>query len=384
MIDTRAQPQNGTQEGFFPSSRLPLEKEGSRKTARIHIDANGNLTNDGNGKTYTFDAANRMVSCTQTVNSVQTVTGFVYDGFGRRVQQTSNGTLVKQWVWCGGAQPCEERDANNNVTKRFYSQGEQINGTNYYYTFDHLGSVREMTNSAGSLIARYDYDPFGRRTLVSGTDLADFGFTGFYHDQATNLDYSRTRPYTADLARWIGQDPIGEAGGINLYEYVRNDPINLTDPLGLWVPPSSNHNVDPGVHLNAGEFLGAVGSGAWSGLTGASGKGMAQTAVGVGAAWSGVATMNPYAVVGGVGLIGIGLTNYFGGLFEGPDFKGPPLLPDMDVETWKAWNEARKRQEQKDQEDCKHKKTRQFTIHFFNGDPNDPNTTETGAVKFVY
>jgi hypothetical protein len=166
--------------------------------------------------------------------------------------------------------------------------------------------------------------------------------------------------------------------------FVRNDPINLTDPLGLWVPPSSNHNVDPGVHLNAGEFLGAVGSGAWSGLTGASGKGMAQTAVGVGAAWSGVATMNPYAVVGGVGLIGIGLTNYFGGLFEGPDFKGPPLLPDMDVETWKAWNEARKRQEQKDQEDCKHKKTRQFTIHFFNGDPNDPNTTETGAVKFVY
>jgi RHS repeat-associated protein len=202
-------------------------------TARTLLyDANGNLTNDGNGKTYAFDAADRMTSVTQTVNGVQTVTGFVYDGFSRRVQETQNGTLIKQWVWCGGLQPCEERDASNNVTKRFYGHGEQINGTNYYFTFDHLGSVREMTDSAGNLVARYDFDPYGRRTLVSGTDLADFGFTGFYHDKVTNLDYSRTRPYTADLARWIGQDPLGEDGGINLYQYCDNNPVNEVDPTG--------------------------------------------------------------------------------------------------------------------------------------------------------
>jgi RHS repeat-associated protein len=201
----------------------------------LTYDANGNLTNDGNGKTYTFDAANRMVSCTQTINGVQTVTGFVYDGWGHRVQETSNGAVVKQWVWrLVDWQPCEERDANNNVMKRFYALGEQINGTNYYFTKDRENSIRETTNSAGSLVTRYDYDPFGRRTLVSGTDLADFGFTGFYHDQATGLDFSRTRPYIADLGRWLSRDPIGERGGINLYRYCLNDPLNYIDPSGLW------------------------------------------------------------------------------------------------------------------------------------------------------
>jgi RHS repeat-associated protein len=219
----------GERETVFPSSRF---FEGGRKTARIHIDANGNLTNDGNGKTFTYDAANRVISVTQNGTTV----GYTYDGWGHRVQETSNGAIVKQWVWCGGTQPCEERDASNNVTKRFYGHGEQIGGANYYFTTDHMGSVREMTNSAGALVARYDYDPYGRRSQVlsGGTDLADFGFTGFYYDQATGLDFSRTRPYIADLGRWLGRDTVGEEGGINLYRYCGNNPINYRDPNGKW------------------------------------------------------------------------------------------------------------------------------------------------------
>jgi RHS repeat-associated protein len=83
------------------------------------------------------------------------------------------------------------------------------------------------------LVARYDYDPYGRRTLVSGTDLADFGFTGFYYDQANGLDFSMSRPYDPNLARWLSRDPIAEAGGINLYAYVLNNPVNRIDPSGL-------------------------------------------------------------------------------------------------------------------------------------------------------
>jgi RHS repeat-associated protein len=221
---------------------VTVTDSGANRT--LTYDANGNLTNDGNGKTYGWDAANRLVSVTQG----GTVTGYVYDGNGHRVQETSNGTVVKQWVWCRGyAQPCEERDGSNNVTKRFYGQGEQIGGTNYYFTLDHLSSVREMTDASGNLVARYDYDPYGRRTVASGTDLADFGFTEFYHDQATNLDFSKARPLIVDLGRWLSRDPIGEDGGINLYDYVGNDPINLTDPLGLSPPldvpgiPHANH-----------------------------------------------------------------------------------------------------------------------------------------------
>ena len=53
--------------------------------------------------------------------------------------------------------------------------------TAYYYTRDHLGSVREMLNSSGAIVARYSYDPYGRATLVSGTNLATKQYAGDYY-----------------------------------------------------------------------------------------------------------------------------------------------------------------------------------------------------------
>lgn len=91
-----------------------------------------------------------------------------------------NVTSTKNLIWCSGdAQPCQERDGSNNVTKRFFSQGMQVDSTNYYYGRDHLGSIRELTDSSGAVQARYDYDPYGRRTRVTGSVDTDFGFTGF-------------------------------------------------------------------------------------------------------------------------------------------------------------------------------------------------------------
>jgi RHS repeat-associated protein len=196
----------------------------------LAYDANGNLTNDGAGKTYTFDAANRIVSITQASG----VTGFVYDGLGRRVKETLNGALIKQWVWCGDAQPCEERDASNNVTKRFYGMGEQIAGANYFFTLDHLGSIREMSDSTGAIRARYDYDPYGRVTKLTGDLDADFGFTGFYRHQASGLCLTLNRAYAADLGRWLTRDLMPETDGTNLYQYCLNNPINAVDVLGLF------------------------------------------------------------------------------------------------------------------------------------------------------
>ncbi|HTB80609.1 MAG TPA: RHS repeat-associated core domain-containing protein [Opitutaceae bacterium] len=207
----------------------------SGATRTLTYDFDGNLTDNGSGQTYTYDAANRLTKITYADNST---TEFTYDGVGQRVkivEKNSSGTTTsdKRFVWCGGAQPCEERDASNNVTKRFYAQGEQIGGTNYYFTRDHLGSVREMTDSTGAIRARYDYDPYGRRTLVSGTDLADFGFDGMYYHQASGLFFTLDRAYDPSLGRWTTRDPAGENGGINLYDFVGNDPINAVDPLGL-------------------------------------------------------------------------------------------------------------------------------------------------------
>ena len=130
---------------------------------------------------------------------------------------------------------CEFRAANDSVTDRLYSRGQSIGNTAYYYTRGHLGSVRELAKSGGSTLgARYDYDSYGRSTTALGTTPTDVNFTGLYRHSKSNLDLATYRPYDPDLGRWLSRDPIGETGGINLYGYVGNNPVNATDPLGLW------------------------------------------------------------------------------------------------------------------------------------------------------
>ncbi len=142
-------------------------------------------------------------------------------------------TGTKQFIWIG-SRIAEERDANNVVTRRFYPQGEQISGASYYYTRDHLGSVRELTDSTGAVRARYDYDPYGYRTKLSGDLDAEFGYTGHYYHQPSGLNLALYRADDAATGRWLNRDPIGEKGGLNLYAYVGNDPAANIDPLGLW------------------------------------------------------------------------------------------------------------------------------------------------------
>jgi len=102
----------------------------------------------------------------------------------------------------------------------------------YYYATDHLGSVREMTNSSGSIVARYSYDPYGRTTLVSGSNLATKQYAGYYMHQTSGLYLTKHRAFDTNTGRWLSRDPIAEGGGINLYEYCRDEPIIFEDPFG--------------------------------------------------------------------------------------------------------------------------------------------------------
>lgn len=202
-------------------------------------DGNGNMTGDGS-KSYGWDAAGRLVKVTQAGGGW---TEYSYDALGRRVkieEKDSGGTptSTKQFVF-DGMEEVEQRDGNNNVTKRYFPEGFQIitnspfQIANYSYTRDHLGSIREIVDGSGALVSRYDYDPYGKVEKESGTVESDMLYTGHYYDATSALCLTMFRAYDPELGRWPSRDPIGEQGGINLYGYVSNNPINLWDPLGL-------------------------------------------------------------------------------------------------------------------------------------------------------
>jgi RHS repeat-associated protein len=196
-------------------------------------------TTSGLSHTNEWDAANRLVAVTTENNRTE----FSYDGFGRTasIRKMTDGVEIsfRRLVWSANVL-CEERDAAGAVTKRFFPQGVRLesgpNAGNYFYTRDHLGSIRELTDSGGNVRARYVYDPFGRRTRVAGDLEVDFGFTGLFWASEASLYLARFRAYDPELGRWLSRDPMANAElreGVNLYAYVGNNSLNRIDPLGL-------------------------------------------------------------------------------------------------------------------------------------------------------
>jgi RHS repeat-associated protein len=235
VVSVVANPSSGSP----TTQRYQIVASGTAPTA-LSYDLNGNVITDENGNGYTWDALNRLTKITCASGATS---NFAYDGLSRRIaiiEKNSSGTVTstKNYLWIG-SEIAEERDASNTVTKRFFPQGEQQVGTAYYYTRDHLGSVREMLNSSGAMVARYSYDPYGRTTLVSGSNLATKQYAGMYMHQTSGLYLTRnvlgfdSRQYDTGTGRWLSRDPIEEDGGLNLYDYVGNDPVDWIDPLGL-------------------------------------------------------------------------------------------------------------------------------------------------------
>ena len=106
-------------------------------------------------------------------------------------------------------------------------------GAMNFYEQDAIGSVTSLTNSPGALVQTYTYDSFGKLTNLSGNIANPFRFTGRDFDSETGLYYDRARQLDSNTGRFLSEDPVRYLGGINFYDYARNNPANLVDPFGL-------------------------------------------------------------------------------------------------------------------------------------------------------
>jgi RHS repeat-associated protein len=95
--------------------------------------------------------------------------------------------------------------------------------------------VGYFDNSTSDVVAHYEYGSFGELIRATGSKKDDFNFrfSTKYQDAETGLLYYGFRYYDPVTGRWLNRDPIGEAGGLNLYGMVGNDAVNRLDVLGL-------------------------------------------------------------------------------------------------------------------------------------------------------
>jgi RHS repeat-associated protein len=108
------------------------------------------------------------------------------------------------------------------------------NNTYYFYHNDHLGTPQKITAMNGAVVWSAKYSSFGKANVEVETITNNLRFPGQYYDQETGLHYNFFRYYDSLTGRYLTADPIGLDGGVNLFTYVKNDPMNNVDPLGLY------------------------------------------------------------------------------------------------------------------------------------------------------
>ncbi|MFN3650394.1 MAG: RHS repeat-associated core domain-containing protein [Armatimonadota bacterium] len=192
----------------------------------------GNLTSviqGGQTTTLAWDYNQKLTGITYP-NS--TTNSFVTNDLGKRVSKTdSAGTTT--YVFDGNDVVADSRaDYTRGGVTGLVSERE--GSTSRTYHGDQLGSTRGLTNSSQSVTHSREYDAFGM--TVAGTGLpTPFGFVGgqgYQKDPDSGLMLLGARYYDPSVGRFISRDPIGYSGGLNLYAYSSNNPVNATDPRG--------------------------------------------------------------------------------------------------------------------------------------------------------
>lgn len=239
----------------------PFGRSTNRQTTVVvspktyQYDANGNLTNDGR-MAYFWNDENRLVA----VRNAKTGTLIQenrYDGLGRRREKVefdagvgvTNRYIYKDWLVLAIT------DGSGNVLET-YTHGADLSGQvgggaggiggilastqaggPAYYHYDFNGNIVNVSSSNQTQLAKYTYSPFGEVLLKEGDFDSRYQFSTKEYDASTGLNYYGYRYYSPELGRWMNRDPIGERGGVNMYNYAEGAPVNSIDILGLQMGP---------------------------------------------------------------------------------------------------------------------------------------------------
>ncbi len=231
----------------------------------FQYDANGNLTSDGR-RGYDYDDENQLIRITET-NSWKSE--FTYDGKLRlrvRKEYTWNGSSYAvatetRYVY-DGMLVVQERDGNNTPTIT-YARGRDLSGAmegaggiggllamtdhtetaatvaTAYYHADGNGNVTALVNTNQIVVARYAYDPYGNTLSINGprADVNRYRFSSKEAHLRSGFVYFGYRFYVPEVQRWMNRDPLGEQGGLNLYQAFINSPLYNYDPFGEFTYP---------------------------------------------------------------------------------------------------------------------------------------------------
>jgi RHS repeat-associated protein len=237
--------------GSYARSNIPATLSSAQYNAANQItswagtsvayDLDGNLQSDGTN-TYSWDLRNQLSAI-----SGGSTASFQYDGIGRRTSKTISGASTA-FLYDGAniAQELSGTTPTANITTglgidEIYSRTDSAGAR--YFLNDILGGVLALTNSSGAVATNYTYDPYGNTTTSGGSSTNSFQYENREND-GTGLYFYRARYHKTGFDRFVSEDPLGFAGGINLFAFEADNPINLIDPYGL-KPPDCQQNCPP-------------------------------------------------------------------------------------------------------------------------------------------
>lgn len=232
-------------------------------------DTNGNLTSDGTF-TFAYDSANRLITATATGITAS----YAYDSRGQRKSKTVNGATT-YYISDANDREVLEYDGSTGQILRHYPYGNgidealnqvELSGDRQTLIPDIQGSTIASLGSVSGTLTKTGYRAFGQSASTTGS----LRYTGRRIDAETNgLYYYRARMYSPEWGRFLQPDPIGYAGGQNMYAYVGNDPMNNVDPSGLLLENINGSAIAFANNARAvGQHASAFANGAGSVITG--------------------------------------------------------------------------------------------------------------------